>query len=151
MKYQCDSPGLQGDFVEFSDSWSRAQTKATWAAWGAIPTAPAGGPPVSDEEANAAEERLLATLRPKIISLHLTCPDAEPITNPAELTPARTEQMDQRVYLWWVNVWLVHLRDLANLGNALGRRLFDTSEASQPAKATPKTTVQPVAHRSRKR
>lgn len=145
MKYECDSPGLKDNFVEFSDSWSRAQTRATWTAWGDIPEGK-----VSDEEAVAAEEELLATLRPKIISLHLACPDAEPITDPADLTPARTEQMDQRVYLWWVNVWLVHLRDLANLGNALGRRLFDTSEAKQD-KATPKTTVQPVAHRSRKR
>lgn len=119
MRYECEDSAFAGDFVEFSDSWSRAQVRATWEKWAALPRTS-----VSDEEASAAEESLLACLRPKIIALHLTCVDAEAISAAGELTAARTNDMDNRLYLWWVNVWIIHLQSLANLGNALGRTLF---------------------------
>jgi hypothetical protein len=109
MRYECEDEAFAGDFVELSDSWSRAQTRAIWAAGG-------------EDEAI-----FLDLLRPKIIALHLTCVDADPITRPDEMTPERTEAMDMRLYRWFANVWWVHLRDLANLGEALGRRLYTIS------------------------
>lgn len=127
-----DDPAFAGDYIEFSDSWSRAQVRA---AWESIPATADGGD----------DEPLLRCLRPKIIALHLTCVDAPPITNAADLTPTRTEQMDTRLYQWFAGVWVAHLRYLSDLGNALGRRLRDTSVTLQA------TTTPPTArHRRRK-
>jgi hypothetical protein len=114
MRHDCDDEAFAGDFIEFSDSWSRAQVRSAWKIWAEI-------------EEEQGEARLLETLRPKIIALHLTCVDAEPITDPAQLTPARTEQMDTRLYSWFALVWMRHLRELADLGNALGRTLLAIS------------------------
>lgn len=144
MRYDCDDPAFKGDFVEFSDSWSRAQARAAWDAWGAIPNQG------SDEDVSAAEERLLACLRPKIVALRLTCIDAAAITKPDDLTPQRTEEIDTRLYAWWINLWMIHLKGLSNLGNALGRRLWDTSAASQ-TKATTEKKPQASARKSRRR
>lgn len=134
MRYKIDDPGLAHNFVEFSDSWSRKQTRAAWAAYDALPTS------TSDADAQAkAEEasaKLLDALRPKIVALHLDCEDAPPITEPADLTLARLDEMDERVYRWWINVWIVHLRGLSQLGNALGRRLYDTPDTSNSTQAT---------------
>lgn len=135
MRYTPDDPAFAADFVEFSDSWSRAQVNA---AWGAIPT--------STVQAADAETKLLDILRPKIIKLHLTCAEGEPITDPADLTVGRMEQVDERLYRWFANVWIAHLIGLQDLGNALGRGLYATSDGSKQAtakKATP-------ARRSRK-
>lgn len=130
MRYTCDDPAFAGDFVEFSDSWSRAQVRAAWAAWAAIPSRADG---ISEEEVAAGEEGLLAVLRPKIVAMHLTCVDAEPLTKAADLTPERTEEMDTRLYAWFVNVWIKHLNDLAELGNALGLTLFASRDTSKEA------------------
>lgn len=139
MRYSPDDPAFAGDFVEFSDSWSRAQVRATW---GALPTV------ATATEGDEAEDALLAQLRPKIVALHLTCVDAPAITDPADLTPRRTEQMDTRLYEWFARLWVVHLNGLTDLGNALGRQLLNLSATSSQTKATKK---QPTArHRSRK-
>lgn len=128
MRYTPDDPAFAGDFVEFSDSWSRAQVRAVW---DAIPTD--AGDAEGDEEA-----AFLACLRPKIIALHLTCVDAPPITQAVNLTPERTAEMDTRVYQWFSGVWLMHLRELTTLGNALRERLFVTSAPAPTTKAKPK-------------
>lgn len=138
MRYQPDDPAFAGDFVEFSDSWSRAQVRA---AWDALPNS------VADATDNH-EARLLDALRPKIIALHLTCEGAPHITDPAELTPKRTEDMDTRLFGWWSQVWIKHLGDLTKLGNALGRQLWNTSDTSNQ---TTKTKPQPTAHRKNRR
>jgi hypothetical protein len=114
MRYECEDEAFAGDFVELSDSWSRAQSRAIWAA-------------AESEDREQIEANILACLRPKIIALHLTCVDAPPITAADELTPERTEQVDLRLYRWFAEIWWVHLRDLASLGNALGRRLYTIS------------------------
>lgn len=113
MRYACEDDAFAEDFVEYSDSWSRAQVRATWTAIG------------GDE----AEARLLECLRPKILALHLTCVDALPITDAGDLTPERTEQMDTRLYTWFAETWTIHLRNLATLGNALRRQLLPISVA----------------------
>ena len=139
MRYDCDGPAFAGDFVEFSDSWSRAQVRA---AWDAIPASAADA--TEDHEA-----RLLDVLRPKILALHLTCvgeSDAPvaPITDPAEVTPERTTEMDTRLFQWWSGVWVRHLSELSTLGNALGRQLWPTSDTSN---LTTTTKPQPTARR----
>jgi hypothetical protein len=128
MRYDCDDPAFVGDYLELSDSWSRAQVRAIW---GAIP----------DDTANAdeAEETFLALLRPKVLRVHLTCVDAEPITDVAELVPARTEQMDTRLYAWFGMVWVRHLSELANLGNALRRSLVATSATTTQTEPDPQS------------
>lgn len=124
-RYQPDDPAFAGDFIEFSDSWSRAQVRA---AWDAIPD--------STGIANlAAETAWLDVLRPKVIALHLSCVDAEPIVEPADLTPERTEQMDTRLYTWFGHAWIEHVNGLAELGNALGRQLRAMSAGSSQTPA----------------
>lgn len=114
MRYTPDDPAFEGDFIELSDSWSRAQVRAIW------------------DIAGEDEGAFLAALRPKIVALHLTCVDAPPICDVAELTPERTADMDTRLYEWFANAWVTHLVGLANLGNALGGKLLATSVAMQP-------------------
>lgn len=134
MIYKIDEPELEHNFVEFSDSWSRKQTRAAWAAFDALPTS------IADADAQAkAEEasaKLLNALRPKIVALHLDCEGADPITTPADLTLERLEDMDERVYRWWINVWMVHLGALTRMGNALGRRLYATQDTSNSTQTT---------------
>lgn len=136
MRYEPDDPTFAGDYIEFSDSWSRVQVRQAWASLPAVATA---------AEGDEGEDALLACLRPKIIALHLTCVDAPPITKAADLTPRRTEEMDERLFGWFASVWVKHLNDLTELGNALGRRLRDTSAI--PAE----TTTRPTARHRRKR
>lgn len=112
MRYCFDDPPFADDFIEFSDSWSRAQVRAAWAAV---------------DTTEGSESKLLEVLRPKIVSLHLTCVDAEAITDPDQLTPERTEQLDWRLFSWFAGVWIKHLGELATLGNAFGRKLFAIS------------------------
>jgi len=106
MRYECDDEAFAGDFVEFSDSFSRGQQRALWAA------------------AGNDEALFLELLRPKVKALHLSCLDAEAITRPDELTPERTEAMDLRLYSWFSFAWVAHMRGLTDLGNVLGRKLF---------------------------
>lgn len=150
MRYAPDDPAFAEDFVEFSDSWSRAQVNAAWAAWAALPATSVG---VTQEQMDAAEERLLAALRPKILALRLTRPEMEPILHAADLTPEHTAEMDTRLYTWWANVWIAHVRALANLGNALGRRLSATSASNgtTPPQTPPTKATTKPAPRSRKR
>jgi hypothetical protein len=79
--------------------------------------------------AAADEKTLLAALRPKVLSLHITCVDAQAITDPAELVVERVEQIDIRLYEWFTATWVKHLSELATLGNALRGKLFAISEA----------------------
>jgi hypothetical protein len=109
MRYSFEDEPFAGDFVEFSDSWSRAQVRSAWA---------------SVDPPDGSEAKLLDVLRPKVLALHLTCVDAPAITDPLDLTPARTEQLDWRLFSWFSGVWIKHLGELATLGNAYGRKLF---------------------------
>jgi hypothetical protein len=109
MRYDCEDEAFSGDFVEFSDSFSRGQQRAIWAA------------------AGEDEALFLELLRGKVKALHLTCIDAPPITDPAELTPERTDSMDLRLFSWLSFAWVAHMRGLTNLGNALGRKLLGIS------------------------
>jgi hypothetical protein len=119
MRYDCDEPAFEGDFVEFSDSFSRAQQRAIWAAGG------------------EDEELFLSLLRAKIVSLHLSCLDAPPILKADDLVPDRVEAMDVRLYTWFSYAWVAHLRGLSDLGNAIGRRLFSTSATIATMEADP--------------
>jgi hypothetical protein len=123
MRYECDEPAFAGDFVEFSDSWSRGQVKAVWLAYDVMLALLNGGEEIGDADAENAEEKLLSALRPKIIALRLTCVDADPITDAGDLTPMRAGDVDTRLWAWWTAVWPTHLRGLTDLGNALRRRL----------------------------
>lgn len=133
--YKPDDPDFAADFVEFSNSWSRRQVDDVWQASG-------------DDDGP-----LLDALRPKIVALRLTCADAEPITDSADLTPERTEQMDVRLYAWFAGAWVAHLGALADLGNALRRQLFVTSDStsSNGSETTPPQKPTPASSRSRSR
>jgi hypothetical protein len=117
MRYSFGEAPFEDDFIEYSDNWSRAQVRATWEA--------------VDRENGGSEANLLDRLRPKIIALHLTCGDGSPpITDPLELTPERTDEIDIRLYSWFAGTWVKHLGELATLGNAFGRTLFAISDVA---------------------
>jgi hypothetical protein len=103
MRYECDDPLFAGDFIEFSDTFSRAEQRAL------------------NVESARDEAAFLDLLRPKIKALHLSCIDAEAITRREDFTSERTEAMDLRLFGWFAVVWVRHLRGLLDLGNALGR------------------------------
>lgn len=135
MRYECDDPAFAGSFIEFSESWSRGEVRAAWA---------------------AKEVDLLDILRRKITALYLPCVNGDPITDPDDLTPERLGDVDTRLYTWFANAWIKCMDDLANLGNALGRQLFVTSAGLTPttqAKATgtkaPTKTAAAPARRKR--
>lgn len=121
MRYECNDPAFAGDFVEFSDSWSRKEVRETW---NTVPTS------AEDIQDGDDDGPLLACLRPKIIALRLTCSGAPPITDPNDLTVERADDMDTRLYSWFAGVWMRHLRELRSLGNALRQGLFVTSAGS---------------------
>lgn len=119
MRYDCDEPAFEGDYIEISDSFSRAQKREAWDAFG------------------KDEELFLSLLRPKILGLHLTCVDADPITSAEDLTTERLDQMDVRMYTWFSCIWVAHSQGLTDLGNALGRRLFVISATIATTEAVP--------------
>ena len=103
MKYFCDIPGLEHNFVEFSDSWSRGQRKAL-------------------RQLNG--DAWLALLGGKITAMYLDCPGGEPMTTLEGVTNETFEAVDMRVWDWFMFVPTAHFLYLDNLGEASGRRLF---------------------------
>lgn len=124
MRYTCDEPGLEGSWIEYTDSWSRAESRDVWAMDG---------------------EMLLALLRTKLTTLHLLCADGGYLDNADDLTEAKLDAVDMRVYVWFSATWVRCLNDLTNQGNASRRRLFATSAAGETQTTTNSATA-PSGH-----
>jgi hypothetical protein len=113
MRYQCDIPGLENNFVEFSDAWSRAQRRAL-------------------RQLNG--DTWLQLLAGNVIAIHLDCPDGEPLTTLEGVTNEMFEAVDMRVWDWFQFVPIAHVHNLDNLGETSGRRLLGMNgeSAAQP-------------------
>jgi len=109
MRYCCDLPGFEDNFIELSDVWSRKQVKSFWQFEG---------------------EAYMALLKTKVVSCNLACPDGPPITEAFLFTEEGLEQVDFRIYHWVVNVPVKHVSELGTLSLACGRRLFASTEDS---------------------
>lgn len=103
MKYTCDIEGLEHNFVELSDVWSRKQAVAFLSA-------------DSDEYLNL--------LKAKIVAMSLDCVDGEPITDASALTNNALDDIDMRVFHWLKIIPRGHVQNILNLGEASGRRSY---------------------------
>lgn len=112
MRYSPEDEALAHNFVEYSDSWTRGETKTAY---------------------NKVGSEFLDLLKRKITAIHLDCLEGEPITDAAALTEDDLDRIDVRVYTWFSMTWVAHLNNLADLGNALGRKLFALSATSKEA------------------
>ena len=122
MRYTCDE--VEGDsFVEYSDRWSRAESRDIW-----------------QMDADA----LLALLRAKLCATHLLCSDGTYLDEPSDLTEPELDRVDMRVYVWFSGTWVRCLNDLTDQGNASRRRLFATLAAVE-TQTTANHATEPVA------
>lgn len=112
MRYECDIAGLESDYIELSDSWSRAEVRAFWAM-------------TSRDGADYG-----ALMRRKLIALHLTCVDAEPLTTVEQFTEDNLEMLDMRAFQWLSFVPVAHVTRLGTLGETTRLRLFGNAGES---------------------
>ncbi len=117
MKYDCDIPGLEHNFIELRDDWSRGQVREFWTAKG---------------------EDYFALIAKKTTAVHLDVPDGEPVTDPTQLTVAALDAIDSRVFQWFMAVPVAHVQALGDMGEAARRRLLDSKgESTAPTTDSP--------------
>jgi hypothetical protein len=104
--YKCDIPGLEDNFIELSDSWSRKEVRSFW---------------------ELKDDVYLALLQSKLIACHLARPGDTPITEPVAFTAEVLDTLDWRIVRWASTVPVAHVQALGELGEALGRRLFGST------------------------
>lgn len=100
--YQCDIPGLEDNFIELSDFWSRREVRDFY---------------------TFKDESYLALLQSKLIACRLSRPGALPLTEPVAFDADMMDALDMRIVYWVATVPVAHVAGLGNLGNALARRL----------------------------
>lgn len=118
MRFDCREPGFEGVFVEFTDSWSRKEVRDSWA---------------------ATPAELFPIIQRKIITIYLPTVNGDPIVSADGIVEDRIDDVDTRLYTWFLSSWVKQMNELSDLGNALGRQLFVTSDTSTPTKKTTKT------------
>ena len=70
---------------------------------------------------------MASLLQGKITAIHLEAVNGDPITRADQYTDGELERIDNRLWLWVQSALLKAVMDVNDLGNALGRRLWDTS------------------------
>lgn len=111
MRVECTEPGFEGNFIELSDVWTRGEMRRFWR-----------------KETNDEDRReWLSLLQGKITAIHLEAVNGDPITRADQYTDEELERIDNRLWLWVQSALLKAVMDVNDLGNALRRRLWDTS------------------------
>lgn len=107
MRVTCSIEGLEQNWVEFTDRWTRAEQR---------------------ELTDANDETWFALFRRKATACNLALEDGTVITNPAQVTPDAVEGMDLRLvgFLGASMTWVC--AELRVLGNA-SRRLSSNGVA----------------------
>ncbi|MFZ1755037.1 MAG: hypothetical protein WBO46_14950 [Caldilineaceae bacterium] len=114
VRFAVDIEGLEEDWVEVSESWTRAEVRGV----------------------NEAEEAaLLGYLQRKLTACHLTRPGQEPLTDPALLDEERMDELDLRLIDFLGTVLIQAAVHLRSLGPLAGRLLLPGSDSS-PTTAT---------------
>ena len=106
-KYTCDIPGLEDNFIELSDSWSRREVRDFY---------------------QFKDTEYLALLQSKLVACHLARPGAEPLTEPVAFDADVMDTLDMRIVHWVAGVPVAHVAGLGNLGEAPWARLFVSIE-----------------------
>jgi hypothetical protein len=120
MRYECDEPGYEANFVEFSRAWTRKERADYIALQG---------------------DDWLALVGRKITACHLDCVSGPPITHGHKLTQnAVDDAIDAIVWDWFSAVLLRFRVEMGQLGEALRRRslpTFATKAAEMIVEVTP--------------
>ncbi len=120
LRFTVNIEGLESDWVEVSESWTRGEVKAV----------------------NASDEAtLLDYLQRKLTGCHLSRPGGEPLTDPAHITEEALDELDLRLVDFLGTVLIQATAHLRSLGPLAGRLLSPGSDNSTTAK-TSQTTGQ---------
>ena len=114
MRFAYEGDEFPGAFVEVSDSWSIGQRRRFLQATG---------------------EEWLGLWRSKIAALHLPALEGDPIDDPEQITQDGLDRLDVRLFAWLEAAIILTVRELANLGEAQRRALFD-SYGKKPENST---------------
>jgi len=114
MRYPCEEPGFEGNWIEVDLAWTRAEWRAFWST-------------ETDRDAT------LALIQSKVTTCNLERIGQPPLTIGSELTEEALDQVDIRLYMWFTSVTLRAAQDINNAGEALRRKLFAISETTIPA------------------
>ena len=114
MRFEYEGDEFPGAFVEISDAWSIGQRRAFL-------------------ELKGAE--WLDLWRSKVVALHLPAIEGEQLDAPDQLTQDGLDRLDVRLFAWLEAAIVLTVRELANLGEAQRRALFD-SYGKKPENST---------------
>lgn len=114
MRFEYEGDEFPGAFVEVSDAWSIGQRRAFLELKG---------------------DDWLALWRKKIVALHLPALEGEPLDDSEQVTQDGLDRLDVRLFAWLEAAIVLTVRELADLGEAQRRALFDTY-AKKTAKVT---------------
>jgi hypothetical protein len=115
MRYQCDIPGFEDNFIELSERWTRRELATVDTIEG---------------------EAYFALLRRKLTGVHLTRIDEEtgnaidPIDTPAGFTREATEAIDFMVWRWVAHAMRKGINTLYSLGEERARRWSRAQETT---------------------
>ena len=110
MKYTCDVPGLEDNWIEIEDKWTRRETK---------------------ELDGIQDERYFEVLRAKTISCHLVDDDGNVITKPEGITDDAFDAFDEAILGFLGGVLYHEVRRRRNLGNVSARPSPNGTEAKK--------------------
>jgi len=115
MRYECDVEGFEGNFVNFSDSWTRKEIREFW----------------DKSSDNTTADEFMKLVSSKVKGLHLDVVYGDQITEPVQLTEDALDRIDNRLFRWITFVIIDAAHEVVKLGNAVGERLWATVETSQ--------------------
>ena len=118
MRYECSDPQFAGVFVEFSEAWSRGEMRRFF-------------------DPKLPRDEWLALVASKIVALYLPRLYGEPLTNPADISQATTDDVDVRLWHWLNTAMTRAVGDVGTLGEALGRTLWPSAESNGTALPKP--------------
>ena len=122
IRIKCTLPGLEGNWIDLSDTWSRAEIMAFYPAI-----------------LQGNDEVTLPLLQRKLSGVHLHLIDGALVTDPATLIET-FDQLDIRLARWFLAGVMAAIQAMISLGEAQRRLLFDGVEIA--ARNTP-TPTQP--------
>ena len=107
MKFTCNLEGFEGNWIEFSDRWTRAEGKELF-----------------DLPERDAFNKFMPA---KCIACHLEQSDGDPITDPAKLTYDALDDVDLVVFGFVARALYNCYQELTRLGNASARLSSNTT------------------------
>lgn len=109
VRFAVTVPGLESDWVEVSEVWTRREVKAVL---------------------EADEQALVGFLQTKLTGCHLTRPGADPLEEPGQIDADSLDELDLRLVDFLGTVLVQATAHLRSLGPLAGRLLSPGSDNS---------------------